>query len=73
MTQLTLSEALKLFAPVLFVQFALDVYCIINILKKGVRSLNKPVWILIVLIIHVFGAVAFLALGRKRWDDDKNS
>ncbi len=73
MTQLTLAEALKLFAPVLFIQIALNIYCIINILKKGVRNLNKPVWIIIVLGVNIFGAVAYLALGRRRWEDDRNS
>ncbi len=73
MTQLTLAEALKLFAPVLFIQVALNIYCIINILKKGVRNLNKPVWIIVVLAVNIFGAVAYLALGRRRWEDDQNS
>lgn len=73
MSQLTLAEALKLFAPVILIQLSLDIYCIINILRKGVRNLNKPVWIVIVLAVNIFGAVAYLALGRRRLEDDQNS
>lgn len=68
---LTTVEALKLFAPLLAVQLALYAYCIFNILKKGVRNLNKPLWIIIVLFVTTFGAIAYLALGRRRWEDDQ--
>lgn len=69
-TQLTLSEALKLFAPIILLQLSLDIYCIVNIFKKGVRNLNKLAWILIVLCVNLFGAIAYLTLGRKRWEND---
>ena len=70
---LSLIEALTYFAPVILIQLVLDIYCIVNILKKGVRNLNKPIWILIVLCVSVFGAIAYLALGRRRWENDQNS
>lgn len=70
MLSLTFTEALKLFAPVIFIQLALDIYCIINIFRKGVRNLNKPIWIFIVLCINFLGAIIYLAIGRRRWEND---
>lgn len=70
---LSLIEALTYFAPVILIQLVLDIYCIVNILKKGVRNLNKPIWIIIVLCVNIFGAIAYLALGRRRWENDQNS
>jgi hypothetical protein len=67
---MTEMEVLKLFAPLLILQTGLTVYCIINILTKGVRSLNKKIWLLIVLIPNTVTAIAYLLLGKKRWDDD---
>lgn len=69
---LTVLDAIKMFAPLLIVELALYTYCIINILKKGVRNLNKPLWIVIVLLINMFGAIAYLAVGRRRWEDDQD-
>lgn len=62
-------EILKLFAPFIVFQLGLLLYCIIDILRKGVRNLNKPLWIVIV-FINTIGPVAYLVLGRKRWSDD---
>jgi len=62
-------EILKLFAPIIIFQVALLIYCIIDILRKGVRNLNKPLWIAI-LFINLIGPIAYLIIGRKRWSDD---
>lgn len=63
-------EIIKLLAPLIAIQLGLAIYCIINILRKGVRNLNKGIWIAIVLFISMFGAICYLILGRKRWQDD---
>lgn len=62
-------EILKLFLPLIILQFGLLIYCIVEILKKGVRNLNKPLWIAI-LFINMIGPIAYLIIGRKRWSDD---
>lgn len=62
-------EILKLFTPIIIFQVGLLIYCIIDILRKGVRNLNKPLWIAI-LFINMIGPIAYLILGRKRWSDD---
>ena len=43
-------EILKLFLPLIILQVGLVLYCIIDILKKGVGNLNKVLWIIIVLL-----------------------
>jgi len=62
-------EILKLFLPLIILQTGLLIYCVVEILKKGVRNLNKPLWIAI-LFINMIGPIAYLILGRKRWSDD---
>lgn len=62
-------EIIKLFAPLMIFQVGLLIYCIIDIFRKGVRNLNKPLWIAI-LFINFIGPIAYLILGRKRWSDD---
>lgn len=64
-----LMEIIKLFAPLMIFQVGLLIYCIIDILRKGVRNLNKPVWIAI-LFVNFIGPIVYLILGRKRWSDD---
>lgn len=63
-------ELIKLFSPVIIIQLGLMVYCITNILKKGVRSLNKGIWIAIVLFLNLIGPILYLLLGKKRWEND---
>ncbi|AUG57909.1 MAG TPA: hypothetical protein DCE02_04385 [Ruminiclostridium sp.] len=63
-------EILKLFLPLIILQVGLVLYCIIDILKKGVGNLNKVLWIIIVLFVNTLGPVIYLAVGRKRWEDD---
>ena len=63
-------ELIKVFAPIIAIQFGLAAYCILDILRKGVRNLNKVLWIVIVLFSNIIGAICYLALGRKRWQDD---
>ena len=58
-------EILKLFLPLIILQTGLLIYCVVEILKKGVRNLNKPLWIAI-LFINMIGPIAYLILGRKR-------
>ncbi len=65
---ISLIEGLKLFAPLIIIQYGLAIYCVINILRKGVQNLNKTVWIIIVLVVNTVGPISYLLFGRKRWD-----
>ncbi len=63
-------ELVKLLAPIIALQFGLAAYCIIDILRKGVRNLNKGLWIVLVLLASMVGSICYLTLGRKRWEND---
>ena len=67
---LSLVEVLKLLAPLIVLQFSLMFFCIYNIIKNGVRNLNKGIWILIVVFVEIFGSIIFLKFGRKKGYDD---
>lgn len=58
-------EILKLIWPLLAIEFVIRVWCIVLIVRNGVRTLNKLAWGLIVGIINLFGWVAFLIWGRR--------
>jgi hypothetical protein len=63
-------EIIKLLSPLIIIQFGLAIYCVVDILRKGVRNLSKGLWLLIVVFINLFGPILYLTLGRKKWQDD---
>jgi len=69
MGDMNILETIKLLMPLIIIQELLFVYCLINILKKGTRNLNKGIWVLIT-VTGTVGIIAYLLVGRKRWDDD---
>lgn len=56
-------------SPIILIQFGLAIFCILDILKRGVRNLSKPIWILISLV-NLIGGIAYLLFGRKGEDND---
>lgn len=69
MTTMEFSEMIKLAAPILILQLGLVIYCLVDIRKNGVRNLNIPAWVVIVLFINMFGAIAYLIFGRGVGDN----
>jgi len=63
-------ELIILLIPVILLQAGLAIYCITKILKEGVEIGNKALWIVIVLIVNLFGPIAFLIIGRKKYVND---
>ena len=62
----------RLFVIVPFVALALDVFAIVDIAlidERRVRALNKALWIIIVLLLPIIGAVLWFLLGRERRGD----
>jgi len=53
------------FQPLILFQGLLALYCVVNILKHGTRSLSKAPWILISLFINFIGPVAYILFGKK--------
>lgn len=69
MGEMSNAEMIKLLIPVIVLQEGFFVYCLIDILRKGTRNLNKMIWIIIA-ITGTIGSIAYLLAGRKRWDDN---
>lgn len=56
---------LSLLLPLLILQAALDIFALVNMVKnKNVKTLNIPLWILIILIFPTIGAIFYFILGR---------
>jgi hypothetical protein len=54
-----------------FVAVALDVFAIIDVIltdRRRVRALNKFVWIVIIFLLPVIGAILWFFLGKERQD-----
>ncbi len=52
-----------LLSPLIIIQFALMIWGIIKISSKNeTKYLNKTVWILIILLVSLFGPIAYLVL-----------
>jgi hypothetical protein len=58
-------DIIKLIWPLLAISFAVQIYCLVLIVRQGTRNLSKLVWGLIVLFVSTIGWIAFLLLGRK--------
>lgn len=55
-------------AAVVLVQLGLEIYAIIDIIRRPVDRItggNKLLWIVVVLFINMVGAIVYLAVGRK--------
>jgi hypothetical protein len=66
---MTPMDIILIASPLILIQFALAVFCILDILKKGVRNLNPTIWIIISLV-NLVGAIAYLLFGRKGEGND---
>lgn len=62
---LTFTEVILIFAPLIAMQISLAIYCIVNILKRGVGNLSKSLWLLIVIGFNFIGPIAYLLMGRR--------
>jgi predicted membrane-bound dolichyl-phosphate-mannose-protein mannosyltransferase len=53
--------------PILIVVLALDVFCFVDLYRaEESRNLPKWAWTIMIILIHFFGAIAYLFFGRKR-------
>ncbi len=59
-------EVLAMIIPVIIAVYSLVAFCIFKIAKEGVANLNKALWIVIVIVMHLLGCIAFLIFGRRR-------
>jgi uncharacterized membrane protein len=60
-----ISTLIKTIWPLVVIQLALQVYAIIDLIKKKkVKNLSVPIWILIIIFGEIIGACLYLLLGR---------
>jgi len=59
-------ELLPLLAPLLLLQLALQVFCIIDLIKREkVRFGNKLLWGAVIVLFNILGPVFYLLFGRQ--------
>ncbi len=58
-------EILRMIWPLLMFQFLLLLWAIIDLLKRrNVKHLPKWAWAVIIILVNLFGPIAYLVLGR---------
>jgi len=61
-----------LLLPVLIVQLILLVAAVISILRKDIpqnRTLDKILWLVIVILVNIIGPILYFAIGSKKLDE----
>ena len=60
-------QILKFIWPIILIQWGLQIYAIIDIVrKKKTRNLSVVAWILIVLFGELIGSIVYLLVGRVK-------
>lgn len=53
--------------PILVLLLALDVFCLVDLFRaEEVGYLPKWAWAIIIIVMHLLGAIAYLIFGRNR-------
>jgi hypothetical protein len=61
----------RLFVIIPFIAVALDVFAIVDLVlidDRRVRALNKVIWVILVLLLPIIGAILWFTVGRGRRD-----
>jgi hypothetical protein len=59
-------DILKLVWPIIVLQIGLQIYAIVDVLKKKkTKNLSPAIWIVIIIIGEIIGPVAYLLAGRS--------
>jgi hypothetical protein len=52
--------------PILIVVVALDVFCLVDLYRaKEVHNLPKWAWAILIIVLHLLGAIGYLIFGRQ--------
>jgi hypothetical protein len=69
-------SALPIIIPLFLIQIALMVIALIDVVRREPERIrwNKVGWIIIIILVNVFGPIAYLLFGRKEAsiDSDKD-
>lgn len=59
-------KMILLLMPILLVEFALKIYCCVKLYKKEyVKTLNKPAWFFLIILINLLGSIAYLMFEER--------
>lgn len=57
---------IKLVWPLIILQLAVQIYAVIDLAKRGrTRNLSFAVWLVIILLGEILGAILYFLVGRK--------
>ena len=62
----TITDMLPFLIPLFILQLALMVIALIDLFKReGMKSNTRLIWVFVIILINVFGPIAYLVFGRK--------
>lgn len=51
--------------PLIILQFAVQVYALVDLYRRGGARSNTPVWVVVIVLGQLIGPIAYFVLGRK--------
>lgn len=63
----------RLYVVIAFLVVAFDVFAIVDVMLidgRRIRALNRPLWVLVILVLPVIGAILWFLAGRQRREGD---
>ena len=58
-------EIIKIALPVIVLQLIIQIYAIIDVArKKKTRNLSVPIWLVIIILGELVGAIVYFIIGR---------
>jgi heme/copper-type cytochrome/quinol oxidase subunit 4 len=59
-------EMIPFLIPLALLQFSLQIYCIVDLVKREtVRFNNKLIWGVVIILFSILGSAAYLVFGRQ--------
>lgn len=66
MSNLDIMEHLPLLIPIIILELFLAVTALVHVLRaKNYKILNRPLWIVVVLVIQIIGPISYFIFGRS--------
>jgi hypothetical protein len=60
-----LMRLLPLLIPILLIQLALMIYCLVDLARRETTKGPKWVWVLLIVLGQLWGPIVYLILGRQ--------
>jgi hypothetical protein len=68
-----LTSLLPFLIPIIIIQIGLMVWALVDVVKRErVRGGNKVVWILIIVLVNLFGPIIYFIWGREEGPGEGN-